>query len=93
MKLFFRKRFKSRFFPSNNCCSLELHKMPAMQSKKSNKCFLQLFAKTLKSDKKNFWNEMNKTKTDERQHTTGQLVQDGHQDKEKIDRQTDRSYT
>ena len=30
---------------------------------------------------------MNKTKTDERQHTTGQLVQDGHQDKEKIDRQ------
>jgi hypothetical protein len=56
--------------------------MPAMQSKKSNKCFLQLFAKTLKSDKKNFWNEMNKTKTDERQHTTGKLVKDGHQDKE-----------
>ncbi len=33
---------------------------------------------------------MNKTKTDERQHTTGKLVQDGHQDEEKTDRQTDK---
>ncbi len=40
---------------------------------------------------------MNKTKTDERQHTAGKLVQDGQQDKEN-DRQTNRqthrgSYT
>jgi hypothetical protein len=55
--------------------------MPAMQSKKSNKCFLQLFAKTLKSDKKTFGMKWTKLKL-MKGNTPAKLVQDGHQDKE-----------
>jgi hypothetical protein len=51
-----------------------------MQSKKSNKCFLQLFAKTLKSDKKTFGMKWTKLKL-MKGNTPAKLVQDGHQDR------------